>query len=60
LLLPWPQWGVSVGQQQSGGPPQLKLVHVRTLRMADEVLCVKASPDSRLLAVSLLDSTVKV
>jgi hypothetical protein len=35
-------------------------VHVRTLRMADEVLALKASPDGRLLAVALLDATVKV
>ncbi|KAI8929330.1 WD40-repeat-containing domain protein [Entophlyctis helioformis] len=36
------------------------LVHVRTLKMSDDVLCVKQSPDGRLLAVALLDSTVKV
>jgi U3 small nucleolar RNA-associated protein 12 len=39
---------------------QLALVHVRTLKMADDVLCVKYSPDSRFLAVALLDSTVKI
>lgn len=39
---------------------QLALVHVRTLKMTDDVLAVKYSPDGRLLAVSLLDSTVKV
>ena len=36
------------------------MVHVRTLKMTDDVLAVKYSPDGRLLAVSLLDSTVKV
>ncbi|RKO90360.1 quinon protein alcohol dehydrogenase-like superfamily [Blyttiomyces helicus] len=36
------------------------LIHTRTLRMSDDVLCVRHSPDSRLLAVSLLDSTVKI
>ncbi|TIB97034.1 hypothetical protein E3Q18_02824 [Wallemia mellicola] len=36
------------------------IVHTRTLKMTDEVLAVKFSPDSRLIAVSLLDSTVKV
>jgi U3 small nucleolar RNA-associated protein 12 len=42
------------------------LVHARTLRMPDEVLCVRYSAHGeqdasrRLLAVSLLDSTVKV
>jgi hypothetical protein len=36
------------------------MVHVRTLKMTDDVLGVRISPDGRLLAVSLLDSTVKV
>jgi U3 small nucleolar RNA-associated protein 12 len=39
---------------------QMGLVHVKTLKMTDDVLSVKYSPDGRLLAVSLLDSTVKV
>ncbi|OCF31605.1 U3 small nucleolar RNA-associated protein 12 [Kwoniella heveanensis BCC8398] len=39
---------------------QLTLVHVRTLKMTDDVLAVKYSPDGRFLAVSLLDSTVKI
>jgi len=39
---------------------QLALVHVRTLKMTDDVLCVKYSPDGRFLAVALLDSTVKI
>lgn len=36
------------------------LVHARTLKMTDDVLSVRYSPNGRLLAVSLLDSTVKV
>ncbi|KAJ1949514.1 beta transducin, partial [Linderina pennispora] len=39
---------------------RMTLEHVRTLKMSDDVLAVKCSPDSRLLAVSLLDTTVKV
>ncbi|KAK1922326.1 putative WD-repeat protein [Papiliotrema laurentii] len=39
---------------------QLALVHVKTLKMTDDVLAVKYSPDGRFLAVSLLDSTVKI
>ncbi|XP_076317472.1 WD repeat-containing protein 3 [Tachypleus tridentatus] len=39
---------------------RLTLVHTRTLKMSEDVLCVCYSPDQRLLAVSLLDSTVKV
>lgn len=38
----------------------LSLVHVRTLKMTDDVLSVKYSPHGKLLAVSLLDSTVKI
>jgi len=39
---------------------QLTLEHVRTLSMDDDVLCVRCSPDQRLLAIALLDNTVKV
>lgn len=35
-------------------------MHTRTLKMTDDVLAVKYSPDGRLLAVALLDSTVKI
>ncbi|CBQ70558.1 related to DIP2-Dom34p-interacting protein [Sporisorium reilianum SRZ2] len=42
------------------GPPQLALVHVRTLKMTDDVLCARVSPNGKLLALSLLDNTVKV
>lgn len=45
-------------QLQSGRV--LSLVHVRTLKMSDDVLAVKYSPNGKLLAVALLDSTVKV
>ncbi|KIJ70192.1 hypothetical protein HYDPIDRAFT_78063 [Hydnomerulius pinastri MD-312] len=38
----------------------LTLVHTRTLKMSDDVLSVRYSPNGKLLAVSLLDSTVKV
>jgi WD40 repeat protein len=39
---------------------QITVVHIRTLKMTDDVLAVKYSPNGKLLAVSLLDSTVKV
>jgi U3 small nucleolar RNA-associated protein 12 len=32
----------------------------RQLEMADDVLCVRVSPDGKLLAASLLDHTIKV
>ncbi|KAJ3723082.1 WD40-repeat-containing domain protein [Lentinula raphanica] len=38
----------------------LSLVHLRTLKMTDDVLSVRYSPDNKYLAVALLDSTVKV
>ncbi|BGP26588.1 beta transducin [Rhodotorula toruloides] len=58
-------WDFEVRQVPSeveGGAPVrvLTLAHVKTLKMTDDVLAVKYSPDGRLLAVSLLDSTVKV
>ena len=36
------------------------LVHVRSLKMTDDVLSVRFSPNGKLLAVALLDSTVKI
>ena len=36
------------------------MVHKRTLKLEEEALAVRLSPDGRLVAVSLLDSTVKV
>ncbi|CAE6522518.1 unnamed protein product [Rhizoctonia solani] len=36
------------------------IVHVRTLKMSEDILSVRYSPNSKLLAVALLDSTVKV
>ncbi len=33
---------------------------MRTLKMSDDVLAVRYSPNNKLLAVALLDSTVKV
>ncbi|KAI8911598.1 WD40-repeat-containing domain protein [Gorgonomyces haynaldii] len=39
---------------------RLTLHHARTLKLSDDVMCVRISPDNRLLAVALLDLTVKV
>jgi len=38
----------------------LSVVHKRTLELDEGVTCVSLSPDGRLIAVGLLDSTVKV
>ena len=40
--------------------PRFKLAHARTLKVADDILSLRFSPDSRLVALSLLDNTVKV
>ena len=57
-------WNFEIVQEEIPGTkrttPRLKLVHIRTLKVADDILSVRFSPDSRLLAVSLLDNTVKV
>lgn len=39
---------------------RLNLSHTRTLQLEEDVLCVRYSPDHRLIAVSQLDSTVKI
>lgn len=57
-------WNFQVVQEEILGTkrtmPKLKLVHSRTLKVTDDILSLRFSPDSRLLAVSLLDNTVKV
>ncbi|GFR42436.1 hypothetical protein Agub_g3341 [Astrephomene gubernaculifera] len=53
-------WQWSVVAPSSGGSRQLRLAHVRSVAMADDVLALRVSPDGRLLAVALLDATVKV
>ncbi|PWN52274.1 WD40 repeat-like protein [Violaceomyces palustris] len=47
-------------RQAVGARQQLSLVHVRTLKMTDDILCARFSPNGKLLALSLLDNTVKV
>jgi len=57
-------WDFEVVQEEIPGTkrtsPRLRLVHNRTLKVTDDILSVRFSPDSRLFAVSLLDNTVKV
>ncbi|KAI9710301.1 MAG: hypothetical protein M1820_002795 [Bogoriella megaspora] len=57
-------WNFEIAQEEIPGTrrttPRLKLVHHRTLKVTDDILSVCFSPDSRLLAVSTLDNTVKV
>lgn len=57
-------WNFQVVEEEVLGTTRklakLTLVHTRTLKVADDILAVRFSPDSRLLAVSTLDSTIKV
>ena len=50
----------SACQQPCCPPRRLGVRHVRTLKMADDVLCARITPDGRLLALALLDSTIQV
>ncbi|KAI1496565.1 WD domain-containing protein [Biscogniauxia marginata] len=57
-------WKVQIVQEEVLGSTRttqrLKLTHSRTLKVTDDILSLKFSPDSKYLAVALLDSTVKV
>lgn len=41
-------------------PARLSVKQTRTLQLDEDVLCVSYSPNQKLLAVSLLDCTVKI
>lgn len=57
-------WDLKVVQEEVLGTnrkvPKLTLVHTRTLKTADDILAVRFSPDSKFIALSTLDTTVKV
>uniref|UniRef100_A0A8C7R8B0 WD repeat-containing protein 3 n=1 Tax=Oncorhynchus mykiss TaxID=8022 RepID=A0A8C7R8B0_ONCMY len=53
-------WEFELIKDEDAAQKRLTVKHVRTLQLDEDVLCVKYSPDQRLLAVSLLDCTVKV
>lgn len=57
-------WELKVVQEEVLGTnrtmPKLTLVHTRTLKTADDILAVRFSPDGKYLAISTLDTTVKV
>jgi U3 small nucleolar RNA-associated protein 12 len=57
-------WNFEIVQEDIPGTkrttPRLKLSHTRTLKVSDDILSLRFSPDARLLAVALLDNTVKV
>uniref|UniRef100_A0A3Q2D293 WD repeat-containing protein 3 n=1 Tax=Cyprinodon variegatus TaxID=28743 RepID=A0A3Q2D293_CYPVA len=53
-------WEFELIKDPETSQKRLTLKHTRTLQLEEDVLCVKFSPDHRLLAVSLLDCTVKI
>ncbi|XP_035378953.1 WD repeat-containing protein 3 isoform X2 [Electrophorus electricus] len=54
-------WDFELIKDKKLGPnKRLTAKHTRTLQLDEDVLCVRYSPDQRLLAVSLLDCTVKI
>ncbi|KAM4608896.1 WD repeat-containing protein 3 [Polymixia lowei] len=53
-------WEFELVKDQESSLKRLTVKHTRTLQLEEDVLCVKFSPNHRLLAVSLLDCTVKV
>ncbi|KAI9753646.1 MAG: Protein transport protein S9 plasma membrane t-SNARE [Chaenotheca gracillima] len=57
-------WNFEIVQEEVPGTkrttPRLHLAHTRTLKVSDDILSLRFSPDARLLAISLLDNTVKV
>ncbi|RFU24260.1 hypothetical protein B7463_g12083, partial [Scytalidium lignicola] len=57
-------WNFKIFQEEIPGTtrttPRLRLVHTRTLKVSDDILSLRFSPDARLIAVALLDNTVKV
>ncbi|KAL7273608.1 beta transducin [Rhizina undulata] len=57
-------WSFEVVQEDIPGTrrttPRLKLVHMKTLKVNDDILSVRYSPNGKLLALALLDNTVKV
>ncbi|KAG9015886.1 hypothetical protein FRB90_004307 [Tulasnella sp. 427] len=50
----------NVGPNANQDKPAIGIVLHKTLKMTDEVLAVRYSPDGRFVAVALLDATVKV
>ncbi|XP_021404578.2 WD repeat-containing protein 3 isoform X2 [Lonchura striata] len=53
-------WEFELVKDESSVQKRLSMKHVRVLQLDEDVLCVRYSPNQKLLAVSLLDCTVKV
>ncbi|XP_066031623.1 WD repeat-containing protein 3 [Chamaea fasciata] len=53
-------WEFELVKDESSVQKRLSMKHRRILQLDEDVLCVRYSPNKKLLAVSLLDCTVKV
>ncbi|KAI3880040.1 hypothetical protein MKX03_003861 [Papaver bracteatum] len=53
-------WEYVLTQKPNQGSKHLSVTNVRTLKMNDDALWVSISPDSKYIAVALLDCTIKV
>ncbi|NXK38911.1 WDR3 protein, partial [Piprites chloris] len=53
-------WEFELVKDESSVQKRLSMKHVRILQLDEDVLCVRYSPNQKLLAVSLLDCTVKI
>jgi U3 small nucleolar RNA-associated protein 12 len=53
-------WEYQLVQSTDKSSKHLSVRNTRLLRMTDDVLCVRTSPDAKYIAVALLDSTIKV
>lgn len=54
------QFELVVDEKSESKAKVLSLLHIRTLKLEDSVLCVKISPNGKFIAVGLLDTTVKI
>ncbi|XP_052492648.1 WD repeat-containing protein 3 isoform X2 [Budorcas taxicolor] len=53
-------WDFDLVKDENSTQKRLSVKQTRTLQLDEEVLCVSYSPNQKLLAVSLLDCTVKI
>lgn len=53
-------WQFELVQSSESKAKVLSVLHTRSLKLEECVLCIRVSSNSRLIAVALLDSTVKV
>ncbi|CEG77505.1 hypothetical protein RMATCC62417_12245 [Rhizopus microsporus] len=53
-------WDFDMVQDKNSSVKRLTFIHMRTLKMPDEVLCLQYNPNQNLITVSLLDSTTKM